>query len=296
MNELGSCRKAISGPRRPPQAESRVLCGHEDGFTLLELLVVIAVITVLAALLLPALARAKAQARRIVCVNNQKQLGLTWYVYAGDNSEKVALNGHATEFTVTQPLWVLGDSHLYRAGFVDTRCLLDPRYASFANYLKSTAIYKCPEDKSNFRLITAAPPEPKIRSYAMNCYVGWNNSLVYAEIDTNYVIFKKLTDLGRGGLAKIFLFQDVYPENICYPAFMVETPGASMDGFFHYPSSRHTGGGVLAYCDGHTEYHRWRDRRTHPYVATDGLLGHTTPCPKNRDLEWLRERTTIQKP
>src|SRR6516165_10496291 len=111
MNELGSCRKAISGPRRPPQAESRVLCGHEDGFTLLELLVVIAVITVLAALLLPALARAKAQARRIVCVNNQKQLGLTWYVYAGDNSEKVALNGHATEFTVTQPLWVLGDSH-----------------------------------------------------------------------------------------------------------------------------------------------------------------------------------------
>jgi len=259
-------------------------------FTLIELLVVIAIIGILASLLLPVLAHAKATALRVQCINNEKQLITAAFIYAGDYRDKMPGNGRQTSANMKTNLFWIQGAMVNWPDNTNTANLLDPRYALYSEFIKSVNTFVCPADR--YTVKNGSATYPRIRSYEMNAYVGWDTAWDY-RLDTNYKLFRKTSDFSSVSMPEgTFVFIDVQPDSICWPFFGVMMAPIYANYFFNFPSSAHNRGAVVAYADSHVEWHQWTDGRTIAAKSANYHYHHELST-GNPDLPWLRTRTTV---
>jgi prepilin-type N-terminal cleavage/methylation domain-containing protein len=271
---------------------------QKQAFTLLELLVVMAIIAILAALLLPVLGSAKAKAQRMVSLNNLKQLAAAWAMYCGDNEGKLpsCVPSHPSSQTNLNA-WVLGNAQTMPQdtaffGQLDPG-VLDPTNAgaitrgSLFHYTQSPKIYRCPLD------LRTVEGVPYVRSYSMN---NWMNGSSPADwiggLDPSRTVYKKDSDIPAP--SKLFVFVDEDEASINDAMFVVIIdPGWYMNDI---PARHHRTAYPLSFADGHAEAFKflcgdtlsWQPPQPKPAAtSSDG-----TP---NQDLINLRNAAYISR-
>ena len=277
-------QSCLSNGRRVAQNPRGARSG---AFTLIELLVVIAIIAILAALLLPALARAKAAGQAAACMNNYKQLQLCWHMYADDNNDRMVPNHASGSAYARKAVWADGYSWLQGNAYMDVNTT-NIQSGPLFFYNKSAGIYKCPADKSIVQDGLDGTSIPRSRSVSMNVYMNWDDT---GGSYTTYC-WHKVAGIGNPGPSAAFVFVDEHENSISQNCFFVNpTPpsplqifGTSPWTWITFPAVRHNNGAMLSFADGHVEKWRWREPSTAATGASPPWLFEHPTMPNDRDL------------
>jgi prepilin-type N-terminal cleavage/methylation domain-containing protein len=240
----------------------------KPGFALVELLVVVAIMGILASLLLPALSGARARAQSMSCLNNQRQLGLAWVLYASDAHDRLALNlGSFVDGVHRSPegCWVTGNAVRDGDPGTITRGTLFP-------YAQSIKLYRCPADPS----CVAGTSTPRLRSVSLSGYMGGE------DYETNFLVqpLMKYAKIQRPSKSLTFLDED--EDTIDEGIFLYSS---KVDEWLNILARRHQNGAVLVFADNHSEYWKWKGPT--PVSWFNG--GYVTDPAELQDLKRLQQ-------
>lgn len=225
--------------------------GRRAGFTLIELMVVLAIILIVVGLLSTALNQTRQRTMRVTCLDNMRQLQVAWILYANDYNDHVVINktatlsdgvGIAAAGRNSTNSWVAGNPK-------EDRTVDNITKGTLFGYTRQYEIYRCPMDSS-----TTRGGIPRTRSYSIDACLGGDDE----DIDPR--VKMRLSDIVSPGPEKVFVFIEEHENSVWGSGFMVlprEKFPPNTGGWHSTPSDRHLQGCNLTFVDGHLEYWKW---------------------------------------